>query len=517
MSINNNSDNDPLGSSDENPIRKSSRKRKMINYNEALDTETDEDYFYNMDIYKNIDSNDSLDSHDSRYDEDDIKNTRAIFNTKFIDEIIKTIPSPEPYIKRQGLSFYNNLIKNQPQLSVPEIYNHLDYYLKQSDKDRQKQLDEFYNIINLTANKAPKLFQIINSSLDTYHKKLALTKLQTLEQMKPSDNEYFKLSQWLDNFLDIPFNKFNTPKYLDTLIKSKPAQYLKFSQKHLDSVIFGQSATKNHIIEILGKMITNPRTMGSIFAIHGEPGTGKTTLIKEGLSKVFGLPFVFISLGGAQDRSFLAGSSYVYEGSCCGKIIQSLKQAQCMNPIFYFDELDKVSNTEKGQEIMNLLIHLTDYSQNGHFVDDYMDGISVDLSRATFVFSFNDIAKVSPILLDRMEIIRFKSYSIEDKEYIARNHILPSVVENIFGTGSRYTFTISDECLKKIVNPFDNDSGNNLIKRYKNNNKRMNGLNGKKLQGGVRYIKKKIEKKLSKINIKILNVKYNDTTNITIL
>ena len=178
-------------------------------------------------------------------------------------------------------------------------------------------------------------------------------------------------------------------------------------------------------------MITNPKTMGSVFAIHGEAGTGKTTLIKEGLSQVFGLPFVFISLGGAQDRTFLSGSNYVYEGSNCGKIIQSLKQAKCMNPIFYFDELDKVSQTEKGQEIMNLLIHLTDYTQNSHFLDDYMDGITVDLSRATFIFSFNDKNLISPILLDRMELIRFKSYSSAQKIHIARAYLLPSVVKNV--------------------------------------------------------------------------------------
>ena len=96
---------------------------------------------------------------------------------------------------------------------------------------------------------------------------------------------------------------------------------------------------------------------------------------------------------------------FTYEGSKWGRIVEILIESKCMNPIFYFDELDKVSNTDKGQEIINLLIHLTDYTQNTHFMDDYMDGIVIDLSRATFIFSFNDKSKISPILLDRMELI----------------------------------------------------------------------------------------------------------------
>ena len=162
------------------------------------------------------------------------------------------------------------------------------------------------------------------------------------------------------------------------------------------------------------------------------------------------MPFIFISLGGAQDRSTLVGSNYVYEGSNCGKIIHSLKQSQCMNPIFYFDELDKISGTEKGNEIVNLLIHLTDYTQNSHFMDDYMDGIAIDLSRVTFVFSFNDKDNISPILLDRMEIIEFNSYSNTEKMIIAREFLLPNVVKNIFNDDS-IRVDISDANMMKII------------------------------------------------------------------
>jgi ATP-dependent Lon protease len=395
--------------------------------------------------------------------------------------------------------------------------------------------------------------------------------------MQKTDSEYFKLSQWLDIFLQIPFNIYKTPAYLldtaDTLdtpdtpdTQNTTGTYLLNSRKHLDTIIYGQENTKQHIIEILARMMRNSKTTGSVFAIYGEAGTGKTTLIKEGLSHIFGLPFIFISLGGAQDRTTLSGSNYVYEGSSCGKIMQSLNQSRCMNPIFYFDELDKVSETDKGNEIINLLVHLTDYTQNGHFMDDYMDGIAIDLSRATFVFSFNNKDKISPILLDRMEIIKFKSYSVEEKMIIARQYLIPNVVYNVFNDKS-IKVILSDKNLRKIVEHrsididrqrqinnthilqkrhinsiISNNSSNKLCSRYntfstvmknisknssKNSsrykhNKYINKNNVLKhnLCGGVRYIKKLLERIISRINLDMMidnsntnNTNTNNTKN----
>jgi ATP-dependent Lon protease len=431
-------------------------------------------------------------------------------------------------LKINTLLFYNRLIQNQPQLSESSIKEHITYFIEQDDLQRDNILTNLENIFKLTDTKQPKLFKILNSNLDAYHKKIALCKLQTIETMQQKDtsaSDYFKLSQWLDTFLEIPFNTYKTPSYMDESITTNPYKYLVDSRKHLDTVIYGQQKTKQHIIEILARMIQNPKTLGSVFAIYGEAGTGKTTLIKEGLSHIFGLPFIFISLGGAQDRATLAGSNYVYEGSTCGKIIQSLKQSKCMNPIFYFDELDKTSGTEKGNEIINLLIHLTDYTQNSHFMDDYMDGIAIDLSRATFVFSFNDKDKISPILLDRMEIIKFNSYSNDEKMVIARDFLLPNVVKNVFNDDS-IKVIISDENMRKIViggpspqNPLV-PAGSFMKKKLGKNRCKISKIMKKvsrrkkekfllcnparKTNGGVRYIKKILERIVSRINLQDL-------------
>ena len=488
----------------------------------------------------------------NKYDKDIlkfIKNINNINNTTLEQHV-------KEHLKEQATEFYNKLKHNQPQLSLTSIKEHITYFIEQNHEQRLIILDSLISISSLSDTKVPKVFKILNSNLDTYHKKIAMNKLQILETMLRSDNEYFKLSQWLDTFLEIPFNKYKTPSYLDEKIIANPGQYLLDSKKHLDTVIYGQDKTKQHIIEIIGKMITNPKTFGSVFAIYGEPGTGKTTLIQDGLSHIFGLPFIFISLGGAQDRATLAGSNYVYEGSACGKIIQSLKQTQCMNPIFYFDELDKISETEKGNEIVNLLVHLTDYTQNSHFMDDYMDGIAIDLSRTTFVFSFNDKTKISPVLLDRMEVIKFNSYSVKEKVVISREFLLPSIMKNIYNDKS-IKVNISDKQLERIVmnggsgrvsnggvssgrricrsninrcksnlgkimknvSRHKKYSGGRQILNYYSNNynnyntnntsQNVKNMNMNNRKGGVRYIKKILERIISRINVDMMISKNN--------
>jgi ATP-dependent Lon protease len=447
-------------------------------------------------------------SYSASYNECMKKNEKQI--SKYIDSITHNSTYTLQEItdmKDKCIIFYNKLLQNQPQIQDESLKEHMYYFIDKTDEQRQIILDNLEKVLTLSDKKTPRLFKILDSNLATYNKKIALNKLHILETMQKTDSEYFKMSQWLDTFLEIPFNSYKTPSYMNAEIINNPAKYLSDSRQQLDTVIYGQDKTKQHIIEILARMIKNPKTLGSVFAIYGEPGTGKTTLIKEGLSHVFGLPFIFISLGGAQDRSTLVGSNYVYEGSNCGKIIHSLKQSQCMNPIFYFDELDKISGTEKGNEIVNLLIHLTDYTQNSHFMDDYMDGIAIDLSRATFVFSFNDKDNISPILLDRMEIIKFNSYSNTEKMFIARDFLLPNVVKNIFNDDS-IRVDISDTNMMKIIKSSDMIKYNKVNKVNKFS-KIMKNVSKHKFvkgteNGGVRYIKKILERIVSRINLQDL-------------
>jgi ATP-dependent Lon protease len=184
-------------------------------------------------------------------------------------------------------------------------------------------------------------------------------------------------------------------------------------------------------MQMLGQLITNPKAIGSAIAIHGPPGTGKTSLVKEGISKILNRPFSFIALGGATDSSFLEGHSYTYEGSLWGKIVQILIDSKCMNPVIYFDELDKISETPKGEEIAGILTHLTDTSQNSQFHDKYFADIDFDLSKCLFIFSYNDESKVNPILKDRMYRIQTKGYNQKQKTAISSNYLLPKIREQV--------------------------------------------------------------------------------------
>jgi ATP-dependent Lon protease len=182
---------------------------------------------------------------------------------------------------------------------------------------------------------------------------------------------------------------------------------------------------------MVGQWISNPSAMGTAIAIKGPMGTGKTTLVKEGISKILGREFAFIALGGAGDSSFLEGHSYTYEGSTWGKIVQILIDSKCMNPVIYFDELDKISDTPRGQEIVGILTHLTDTSQNSQFHDKYFSDIDFDLSKCLFIFSYNDESLVNPILKDRMYRIQTKGYDAKEKITIARNYLLPKIREQV--------------------------------------------------------------------------------------
>ena len=177
--------------------------------------------------------------------------------------------------------------------------------------------------------------------------------------------------------------------------------------------------------------------------------THNTTLIKEGVSKLLGREFAFIALGGTGDASFLEGHSYTYEGSTWGKIVQIIMDSKCMNPVIYFDELDKVSETARGEEIIGILTHLTDTTQNSQFHDKYFSEIDFDLSKCLFIFSYNDENKVNSILKDRMYRIQTKGYDAKEKVIIARNHLLPKIREQV--SFNEDEVILPDETLQYII------------------------------------------------------------------
>jgi len=192
--------------------------------------------------------------------------------------------------------------------------------------------------------------------------------------------------------------------------------------------------------------------------------THNTSLVKEGISKILNREFAFIPLGGATDSSYLEGHSYTYEGSMWGKIVDILIRSKSMNPVIYFDELDKISETPKGEEIIGILTHLTDTSQNSQFHDKYFAEIDFDLSKCLFIFSYNDPLKVNPILMDRMYKIKTSSYLVKEKIVIANQYLIPKIRYEVnFKEGD---IVIPDATLNYIIENYtDKESGVRNLKR----------------------------------------------------
>ena len=209
-------------------------------------------------------------------------------------------------------------------------------YFKSLKVDEQKAIIlQEKAIKNFKLAKKPIRFKILE--LDSLSDQSKLTIVEKLEQFKKldnTDNEYFKLSNWISWLDRVPFNKFSN---VDVNIEDRISisKFLTNAKNIMDEAVFGHSEAKDQIIINLAKMITNDISKGTCIAIQGPMGNGKTTLVKEGICKALGRPFGFIALGGMQDSNTMLGHDYTYEGSKPGRIIEILTESKCMNPVIY--------------------------------------------------------------------------------------------------------------------------------------------------------------------------------------
>ena len=311
----------------------------------------------------------------------------------------------------------------------------------------------------------PYKIAILESSLSVENKALMIRKLIQLEQEKDDGRSYAKLRAWVDTFLRLPFDKYiHLPVNIDRDGVEKCHDFMENAYATLHTAVYGLSEAKMQIMQMIGQLMTNPQSVGCAIAISGPPGTGKTNLVKEGISRILNRPFAFIPLGGATDSSFLEGHEYTYEGSMCGRIAQILVECQCMNPVIYFDELDKISETPRGEEIVGVLTHLTDTTQNSLFQDKYFAEVKLDLSKCLFIFSYNDESKVNRILKDRMYQIKTEEYSAQDKIRIATDYLLPKLREQLKMTEEQVVF--APGVMQYIIQNFcSGESGVRNLKR----------------------------------------------------
>ena len=264
---------------------------------------------------------------------------------------------------------------------------------------------------------APLRIQVLQSRLPE------AVRLQIFEELRGGACD--KYVAWVRAALRLPLGVLHAAAAPPAAAEA-PAAAVRAARAALDRAVAGHARAKREVLKLVCQARAGaPGAAAYSLGLEGPPGTGKTHFVRHALAPALGRPMVSIPLGGAADVSYLLGSMYTYEGSKEGRLAAALVEAGCCDPIVYFDEVDKISGTERGQEIASVLIHLIDPTANSALRDRYFHGIDLDFSRCTFVFSYNDPRAVSPVLLDRIKRVAMPAPTAEERVEIVARHMVP--------------------------------------------------------------------------------------------
>ncbi len=270
-----------------------------------------------------------------------------------------------------------------------------------------------------------------------------LKELAKLQRMNPQVAEYSIQRNYLDLYLDLPWNEFSVDKF-----------DLKRAQRILDRDHYGLEDIKKRIIEHIAVLKLRNDMKSPILCFNGPPGVGKTSLGKS-IAEALGREYVRISLGGLRDESEIRGHRKTYIGAMPGRIIQSLKKAKTSNPVFVLDEIDKLSVGNQGDP-SSAMLEVLDPEQNTSFYDNFVE-TGFDLSKVMFIATSNNISNVQPALIDRMEIVNVSGYTIEEKFHIAKKHLLPKQISE-HGL-EKNIIKLNKLSLEKIIEGYTRESG----------------------------------------------------------
>jgi endopeptidase La len=366
-------------------------------------------------------------------------------------------------------------VSNGNEFIANIIYQQLNYIgqlkLKKSTFNIKNELDKLKGITNSDIDLKKQV--LLSKNMPENVKKICLEKL---DELKNANNETYKIKMYVNILIQFPWLSESDDNIFKVVASDKlrSKMFLESVESKLNEQIYGHSMAKNKILQTLAKLISVQGTHISPIALAGPPGVGKTKFA-QCLAECLDIPFVQITLGGQNDGELLHGHGYTYAGSQPGLIVKKMVDAGSARCIMYFDELDKcVSKNGQVNELMSILIHLTDPMTNGSFQDRFFQEITFPLNKVIFIFSFNDISKIDKILLDRMEVIDVESYNIKEKITISNDYLLKQLCKDIgFDYGS-------------II--LDNDVMTHLIEQYT-------------FEPGVRSLKRSIENILLKLNI----------------
>ena len=382
-------------------------------------------------------------------------------------EILQFMTKIETFIRDNVLNIIEKMCEKQPNKNIIDIIKYINIIKKQTNEKRimitnQTKISQINQIVNYVKNANNVI------AIDIYD--------------KININNQYSLTKTIIDITNIKNNINQVENSINNIAEI------------LDASIYSHSHAKNQIMKIIAQWMNGEQT-GYCFGFEGSPGIGKTSLAKKGLANCLKddsgetRPFSFIALGGSCNGSTLEGHGYTYVNSTWGKIVEILMESKCMNPIIYIDELDKVSKTEHGKEIISIFTHLIDSTQNDSFQDKYFSGVDIDLSKALFIFSYNDPEQIDKILLDRIHRIKFENLTTQDKIVIVNKYIIPEL--NI-KMGFENVVSISNEIIEFIIESYT-------------------------VEPGVRKLKELLFDLYGEINLEILKCKSTDVCEIPII
>ena len=438
---------------------------------------------YDGDFFERVSVHDKKNQLQNTYTKDDIKMINSQLETiknnyqsngPNIIDIIKmntNIAQKQKLLERMHHYANSDLLTSEYTANLNTINKSVKKYQDNALQELEEKILESSMNLEYSDNYREK---ILRSDMPFQNKVIAYKRLDVMESFEATDtSEYSKYKSWMDILLSIPFNK-NTSTIVGTLptLNSSVQQgtlptlnpnLIKNVRTILDKRLSFLERPKDQIVNIVTQMIRNPNFTTNAIGLYGGKGVGKSAIIKS-ISEALGRPYRTISLGGESDSSLLTGHGFTYVGSCPGRIIEILRDTKCTNPIILFDELDKVSETHHGKEIIGNLIHLTDSTTNNKYnYDKYFSGLDFDLSKVLFIFTYNDATKIDPILADRLFKIHVDNYSVSEKLEIAKLHLIPNILEQYFFT-SDY-IQITNDAIDYVVEMSKSDQGMRDIKR----------------------------------------------------
>ena len=344
-------------------------------------------------------------------------------------------------LKFMNMEFQKLELKNdiQSKVQMDMSQQQREYFLHQQMKTIQEELggvshDEEIDEMRLRAQD-----KVWDEKVAKHFEK----ELAKMQRMNPQVAEYSIQRNYLDLFLDLPWNEFSDDKF-----------DLKRARKILDRDHFGLEDVKKRIIEHLAVLKLRNDMKSPILCLYGPPGVGKTSLGKS-IAEALGREYVRMSLGGLRDEAEIRGHRKTYIGAMPGRIVQNLKKSGKSNPVFVLDEIDKLSNSHQGDP-SSAMLEVLDPEQNFEFYDNFLE-MGYDLSKVMFIATCNSLSTIQPALLDRMEIINVSGYTIEERVEIAKRHLLPKQLKEHGLTNEH--LKIAKPQLEKIVEGYTRESG----------------------------------------------------------